>query len=251
MKVVFEMPACAAVSPSTARMPDWVPVSVCTYLAHTETGLPIRELARVAGCHASTVLRQIRRLELRRDDPLVDSGLKSLGAAHFAKTPPAATLNEKEAPRMSSQFRPQPDITTDETPDEATVMAEAGRILRRLCETGAVLAVAAEMEKAVIVRDGAGGATTRTGVVARKIAEALALKNWISADTVGKITRYKITAAGRTALSSFENQEKCLVFDSGATKKTININQFLAIASLSVGISNIDSIHDNPQNTAI
>ena len=30
------------------------------YLAHTEAGIPIRGLARDAGCHASTVLRQIR-----------------------------------------------------------------------------------------------------------------------------------------------------------------------------------------------
>ena len=53
----------------------------------------------------------------------------------------------------------------DLTPDAATLSREARRILRRLCETGAVLAVAADMEKAVVVRDGADGSSTRTAVV--------------------------------------------------------------------------------------
>jgi len=74
-------------------------------------------------------------------------------------------------------------------------------VLRRLCETSAVLAVAADMEKAVIVRDGQAGASTRTGVVDRTIAEAMALKGWIAAPESGRITRYQITAAGRSALA--------------------------------------------------
>ena len=41
-------------------------------------------------------------------------------------------------------------ITTDET----TLEQEAMRILWRLCEKGAVLAVATDMDKAVVVRDG-------------------------------------------------------------------------------------------------
>lgn len=85
-------------------------------------------------------------------------------------------------------------------PDAATLAQEARRILRRLCETGAVLAVASEMEKAVVVRDAPDGSTTRTAVVDRPIAQAMALKEWITCPKPGRISRYKISAAGRSAL---------------------------------------------------
>ncbi|WP_299405160.1 DUF6456 domain-containing protein [uncultured Roseobacter sp.] len=187
--------------PNTAVLPDWVPAAAQVYLAHTEAGLPIRALARAAGCHASTILRQIRRVETRRDDPLVDAALKALGAAHFVPRSNAALENKKDLSRMSFQDRiTAPTDAGNNPPSEASLRAEGVRVLRRLCEKGAVLAVAAEMEKAVIVRDGAGSQATRTGVVSRKIAEAMALKEWISAQTSGKITRYTITPAGRAAL---------------------------------------------------
>lgn len=170
------------------------------YLAHTEAGLPIRALARAAGCHASTILRQIRRIETRRDDPLVDAALRNLGSVHFKPCSLSAHLNQKDSARMSFQEKISQPKPADKTPDSAEFNADAARVLRRLCETGAVLAVAANMEKAVIVRDGVAGAATRTGIVDRKIAEAMALKDWISPKQNGKITRYSITSAGRAAL---------------------------------------------------
>ena len=66
-----------AVGPS---FPAWVPDDARHYLAHTVGGEAIRKLARDAGCHASTVLRQVRRMETLRDDPLVDGALRRLGA---------------------------------------------------------------------------------------------------------------------------------------------------------------------------
>ncbi|WP_369682728.1 DUF6456 domain-containing protein [Roseovarius sp. M141] len=85
---------------------------------------------------------------------------------------------------------------------EAQLRVEALRILRRLCEAGAVLAVAAQMEKAVVVRDGDQGDPTRTAVVDRPVAEAMALKGWIACDEPGRIARYHITKAGRVMLST-------------------------------------------------
>ncbi|MGZ2257831.1 DUF6456 domain-containing protein [Roseobacter sp. A03A-229] len=206
----LELSPSRACDGAESGLPDWVPAAAQMYLAHTEAGLPIRALARAAGCHASTILRQIRRVETRRDDPLVDAALKSLGAAHFVPRSEAGHANQKDLSRMSFQDRiSAPTSAADQPPSEATLMAEGARVLRRLCETGAVLAVAAEMEKAVIVRDGAGGQATRTGVVSRQIAEAMALKDWISAQTTGKITRYTITPAGRTALESMLDEEGC------------------------------------------
>ena len=61
------------------------------------------------------------------------------------------------------------------TTDKDGLKQDAMRILRRLCEKGAVLAVAADMDKAVVVRDGANGKSTRTAVVESHIAHAMAL----------------------------------------------------------------------------
>ncbi|WP_299148248.1 DUF6456 domain-containing protein [uncultured Tateyamaria sp.] len=180
--------------PVLSGMPPWVPDAALHYLAHTEAGLPIRELARKSGCHASTVLRQIRRFETRRDDPLIDAVLRKLGSRVTRKGSSTAPAQQKECSDMHA-------VALDQSPDTPTLTRDAQRILRRLCETGAVLAVAVDMEKAVVVRDGATGASTRTAVVDRKVAEAMALQDWIVADTAGRITRYKITPAGRTALA--------------------------------------------------
>jgi hypothetical protein len=191
-----------AINACEESLPDWVPAAAQVYLAHTEAGLPIRALARAAGCHASTILRQIRRVETRRDDPLVDAALRSLGTVHFATRLRQPLRDTKEPLPMTIQSRHQSTPAETSGPDDALFSTEASRVLRRLCEAGAVLAVATDMEKAVIVRDGAAGNTTRTGIVDRKIAEALALKEWISVKSSGRITRYVITTAGRSAIES-------------------------------------------------
>ncbi|MFA3915500.1 DUF6456 domain-containing protein [Ruegeria hyattellae] len=173
-------------------VPVWVPECARRYLAHTEAGHSIRELARGAGCHASTVLRQIRKVEMRRDDPLVDAALQSLASSHFL-------LRSKPQP-TDAQWGNDPDTAEEKPVDKAMFDHEAARVLRRLCETGAVLAVAEDMDKAVVVRDSGPAGNTRTAIVAAAIAQALALNDWISCDKPGRICRYRITAAGRAAL---------------------------------------------------
>lgn len=84
--------------------------------------------------------------------------------------------------------------------DDATLNREARRILRRLCETGAVLAIAPDLDKAVVLRGGAEGAGTRIGVVDRSVAQAFALKDWIACQRSGRVSLYAITSVGRTAL---------------------------------------------------
>ena len=54
-------------------LPNWVPPIVRIYLAHTCSGRPLRQVAAAQGCAPSTVLRQVRRIEARRDDPLIDA----------------------------------------------------------------------------------------------------------------------------------------------------------------------------------
>jgi DNA-binding PadR family transcriptional regulator len=193
MVMELEQPQLRA-APGVGIMPGWVPRSVQNYIDHTEMGVPIRALARRQGCHASTILRQIRRVETLRDDPLVDGVLTTLGGTPEREVAAADTLGKTRMIGVAGN-------TTHILPDLAQLCAHGLRVLRRLCETGAVLAVAADMEKAVIVRDGTDGENTRTGVVDRTIAEAMALKGWISAPDGGRVSRYQITAAGRSALA--------------------------------------------------
>ena len=94
------------------------------YLRHVEGGESIRAIAREAGCHASTILRRIRRFECRRDDPLVDGALQNMGVDAL---PPRSDRANQDQTR---------------------------RVLRRLAEPGAEMVVASGMEKAIITRGG-------------------------------------------------------------------------------------------------
>lgn len=162
-------------------LPTWIPDAVRLYLDHTEEGLSLRELARREGCHASTVMRQVRRYENRRDDPLVDQAL-----AAFARP-----NHEERSMSVHQNF----------AIDDARIEAEARRVLRRLAETGAVLGVGANMDSAAVLREMPDGQTARTAVVDKSVAQAFALKNWIAPrKTTGRITTYEITGAGRAHL---------------------------------------------------
>ena len=175
-------------------VPCWVPVAATRYLDHVENGRSIRSLAREAGCHASTVLRQIRRYETRRDDLLIDLALKRLGRAQDAG-PFHHDMRGNEM--LMTKIT---DANDNRLPDELELKRSAPRILRRLNEQGACLAIAEDMEMAVVVRDGADGQTLRTAVLDRTLAEAMAIKDWITLSSGGRIARYKINAAGRIAL---------------------------------------------------
>jgi len=183
------------------HLPGWVPKSARHYLSHTVGGQSLRALARQADCHASTILRQVRQFESRRDDWLVDQALNTLGgltpdAARKTKTAPTSTKQEHAQMPAASRARP----TSPNPPSDDEMQAESARILRRLNEPGACLAVAADMEQAVVVREDANGKTIRTAVADRAEVEAMALTDWIACATPGRIARYHITPAGRAAL---------------------------------------------------
>jgi len=193
------------ISNADLSFPNWVPDAARNYLWHTESGHSIRALARHAGCHASTVLRQVRKLENRREDILVDEALSHLGQIHaslYASHAPHASLCAAPETKAAANDKALEARLKDICTDEATIEKEARRILRRLTESGAVLAVAKDMEKAVVVRTAPDNATTRTATVDRPVAYAMVLKDWISAKTTGRITRYEITGTGRAALKT-------------------------------------------------
>lgn len=184
--------------------PAWVPDAARRYLAHVESGHSIRLIARSAGCHASTVMRQVRRTEQRREDLLVDLALSRLGDGH---SPSAQSRVTKGTPKEMStrdvaEMKP--------APDDDEFRRTASRILRRLNEPGARLAIARDMEKAVVVKDTPDGQTIRTAIVDRSVAEAMALKDWLTQVGDGRIARYAINGPGRMALRRFMAEEEAM-----------------------------------------
>ena len=185
-------------------LPDWIPDAARIYLDHTQAGVPVRALARHSGIHASTILRQIRRQEVKRDDPLVDEALQSIESKYISKSEGGHRF--QEPPPMLSD---QPVRSSEENP---RIVTEAKRILRRLCETGAFLAVAPGVEQAVVFRETADKNLSRIAVVARDVASAFALKDWIVGHRAGKVGKYVITGPGRAAL-------KRILAEEGAAKR--------------------------------
>lgn len=190
------------------NLPAWVPIEARHYLAHTEGGRSIRELARKGGCAPSTVMRQVRKIEQQRDDPLIDEMLERLripehrerGTSSRAKAHRGATAHKDSS--MSKPLNGE-KLPLSDTPNAETLEREARRVLRRLSEPGACLAIGKNMDNAVVVRELEDGRPQRLAVLERSIAQALALKGWIAATGTGKVARYAITSAGRSALRGF------------------------------------------------
>lgn len=187
-------------------VPAWVPEAAAAYIAHVSAGVPIRALARAKGCHASTILRQVRKVEAWRDDPLIDEALERLGRGQVPGGA-AVFMNEEMSP-----MSPQAHRSEQSQDDHASgrIEREARRILRRLCEKGAFLAVAPTMEKAVVLREVVPGKQNRIAVVDRDVAHAFALQEWIGCEKAGKIACYTITAVGRAALKRLLTEERTM-----------------------------------------
>lgn len=169
-----------------------LPRAVRDYLRHTTQGVTIRQLAREQGHHASTVQRRIRKIEAMRDDALIDSALAELAIP----APRIDASRNKEHADMNAPLRQD----RNDAPAQEHYEREARRILRRLSEPGAVLAFAADMEKAVVVRETPDGRTVRTAVTDRESAQSMAIRDWLVCTQPGRVARYRITGAGRAAL---------------------------------------------------
>jgi hypothetical protein len=186
--------AVASGCPRDQMLPGWVPDGVRIYLSHTAQGRSLRDLAREQGCHASTVMRQVRRFENRRDDPLVDDALRKLDQVLRAPDP---SLSQSECHRMT--IYAQTRVETAVSPDIAD---ETLRCLRHLAREDCVLVVAPDMPKAVLLRETATGAPQQITVLDRDVAEAMALQDLITCRKQGRVLSYTISPAGRAALRS-------------------------------------------------
>lgn len=187
-------------SPNQKTFLPWVPDQARQYLHHVALGTPVRQIARDWGRHPSTISRRIRHMEARRDDPLVDEALSALD--------PRNAAIDQTKPSRQEDFTMTMPIRTGLVSDEPTINREARRILRRLCEKDAVLVVAGDMDKAVVLRPAPDGSQTRTAVLERNIANAFALKDWIATAKRGRVTSYRITSVGKTALKTLIEEDR-------------------------------------------
>ena len=173
-------------------LPDWVPAGAWLYLSHVGAGQSLRALGRDHGCHASTVLRQVRQFENRRDDPLVDTALRRLDLALRGSPFP---LDGMETRPMTSRSQ-----ALSKLPDSSTVTDEGMAALRHLSLPDTLLIVAADMPKAAVTRDSAGQTPERLAVLDSAVAEAMALIGWITLVRLGRVCSYRISSSGRMAL---------------------------------------------------
>ena len=163
--------------PLSQALPDWVPEIAVTYLSHTALGVPLRQIARERGVHASTVLRQVRKCEELREDPLVDQALDAV----------ARDLNPQNPEHTDMAKSP-------------TQNSEAKRILRHLSERDTFLLSSKQLPKAAVFKEEKGQDPRKVASVETHIAYRFALQDWISGKQVGSVGRYTITSVGRAAL---------------------------------------------------
>ena len=173
-------------------LPDWLPKGAQLYLSHIANGQTLRALGRDHGCHASTVLRQVRLFENRRDDPLVDNALRRLDDALRENS-----MLSPQRENCAMTVRSNPLINSPE-PDAVTQNALSG--LRHLMRPGTVLIVASDMPKAAITCEQSDGVPECLATLDRSVAEVMALNGWINLRKQGRVSSYVISAAGRLAL---------------------------------------------------
>ncbi|MEM7189690.1 MAG: DUF6456 domain-containing protein, partial [Pseudomonadota bacterium] len=149
------------------------------------------------GIHPSTVLRAVRRVEQKRDDPLFDSMLSQAESPENGLTGDSANLNQ--TPAVLKETRPLP-------PEE--LRREAKRYLRRLSEPGAFLLIAHGTERAGVFC-AANEFKRPIAVFAMPIAAEFLRQDWIKVATRGTASvRYRITDVGRSFLRRTLSEER-------------------------------------------
>ena len=146
----------------------WLPVAAQHYHLHKEQGTPIRTIARNLGCHASTVSRQVKRIERMQNDPTVKATLNKLKQVQSLQ---------------GAKVRNKPSPETEES-----------RIVRLLQGKGAVLVLAENMQKALIMAEGETQPITPIGNVSAEVAQGLAMQGVLKCVSKGKVSRFNLAS---------------------------------------------------------
>lgn len=159
------------------------------YLAHTEQGESLRKLADVSGAHPSTVMRAVRRIEQRRDDPLFDQIVSDIEESPIPGAPVQANTNASP-----SQDAKPSGLSVEE------IRREAKKYLRRLSEPEAFLLIAPGTQKAGIFC-ASNDHKRPIAMLPVPVAVEFLKQDWIKVATRGSSSvRYQITDVGRSFL---------------------------------------------------
>ncbi|CUH82191.1 hypothetical protein TRM7557_03802 [Tritonibacter multivorans] len=184
-------------------LPNWVPEDIVRYLMHTECGVSIRQLAKQADCHPSTVLRQIRRLEEWRDDFLIDGAFRAL----------ATEVSGENATGAAGDF----------FAGDGELARNKERLLTVLAQPKAVLIVGAGFEKGAVLRGDADDQERDQISVEMSLAQILAVEGAIAGGGTGQILKYRITPEGRLALAKLaaDREQLARVRSEGVSQSAI------------------------------
>ena len=152
----------------------WLPTAAQHYFLHKEKGTPIRTIAREIGCHASTVSRQVKRIERLRNEPAVKATLDKL----------------KQAQNGLDSYMAD------------AVDPEEKRILKLMHTEGAVLVLAENMQKAIIVMETPTHTAQTIGTVLAEVAQSMAMRGVLQCISSGKLSRFVLTSQGKTVSAS-------------------------------------------------
>jgi hypothetical protein len=156
------------------------------YLAHTGHGESMRAIAQAVGTCPSTVLRAVRRVEARRDDPLVDNIVS--GLEQRIGTPETALANDNAAPAPASAM------------SRVDLEHAARRFLRRLNEPGSFLLITPDAARGGIFCK-ANDFRKPIAMMPGAAAVEFMREGWIQIAARGTASiRYRITADGRSFL---------------------------------------------------
>ena len=174
------------------------------YLAHTEQGESLRALAAATGTHPSTVMRAVRRVEERRDDPLVDSMIADLETRSVGRcgegsggVPSLANGNLAADPAARQPAQPK---AASKGLAPAELEREARRFLRRLCEPGSFLLVTPDATKGGVFCK-ANDYRKPIAMLPVNVAVAFLREGWIRVFRRGAASiRYRVADDGRSYL---------------------------------------------------
>ncbi len=160
------------------------------YLAHVEGATPLRRLAELSGKATSSVHRAVRRVEARRDDPLIDLAFDALGEA----------ARRALSSEPTEELCMTPATDAPEAPSAAYAERVAARALERLAEPESFLMVARGAQKAgVFCRK--NKFRRPLSLLTLEMAAELAARDWVRPSSRSAVsTKYAITEAGRAWL---------------------------------------------------
>jgi hypothetical protein len=159
------------------------------YLAHTEQGESLRKIADASGAHPSTVMRAVRRIEQRRDDPLFDQILTEMEENPIPGAPVQANANASP-----SSDAPVSNLSIEE------IRREAKKYLRRLSEPEAFLLIAPGAQRAGIFC-ASNDHKRPIAMLPVPVAVEFLKQDWIKVSSRGTSSvRYHITDVGRSFL---------------------------------------------------